>query len=144
MWGGVPVTADVILKTNYSTLSMSSNFLMGDVLMSKYGANGTNSANEDWHSTVRDVITRKLFDDLLYSTRKEERCAGAVWLLSITMYCGHHPAIQKMLPEIQVCHLQGNISLFIFFFVFISFSYGLQQWIFVQTVFSEQNMYCTP
>lgn len=101
------MTADVILKTNYSTLSMSSNYLMGDVnlSLSKYSSNGTNTANEGCHSIIRDAITRKLFDDLLYSTRKEERCAGAVWLLSITMYCGHHPAIQKMLPEIQVCYL---------------------------------------
>lgn len=100
------MTADVILKTNYSTLSMSSNFLMGDVnlSLSKYSTNGTKASSEDYHSTVRDVITRKLFDELLYSSRKE-RCAGTVWLLSITMYCGHHPAIQKMLPEIQVCHL---------------------------------------
>lgn len=29
LWGGVPVTVDIILKTNYSSLSMSSNFLMG-------------------------------------------------------------------------------------------------------------------
>ncbi|PON75690.1 Proteasome component Ecm [Parasponia andersonii] len=112
LWGGVPVTADVILRTNYSTLSTSSNFLMGDVnlALSKYSANGTNTASEDFHSTIRDMITRKLFDNLLYSTRKEERCAGAVWLLSITMYCGHHPAIQKMLPEIQEAfsHLLGE------------------------------------
>ncbi|XP_024030403.1 proteasome-associated protein ECM29 homolog [Morus notabilis] len=112
LWGGVPVTADVILKTNYSTLSMSSNFLMGDVNLSKskYSTNGTNTSSEDYHCMVREAITRKLFDELLYSTRKEERCAGTVWLLSITMYCGHHPAIQKMLPEIQEAfsHLLGE------------------------------------
>ncbi|XP_060667830.1 uncharacterized protein LOC107410333 isoform X2 [Ziziphus jujuba] len=103
LWGGVPVTADVILKTNYSTLSMASNFLMGDVSlsMSKYTANGNSAADEEYHAMVRETITRKLFKDLLYSTRKEERCAGTVWLLSITMYCGHHASIQKMLPEIQ-------------------------------------------
>lgn len=85
---------------------MASNFLMGDVNLStsQYTANGNSAVDEDYHAMVRDVITRKLFDDLLYSTRKEERCAGTVWLLSITMYCGHHSAIQKMLPEIQVCH----------------------------------------
>ncbi|KAF4378493.1 hypothetical protein G4B88_027553 [Cannabis sativa] len=112
LWGGVPVTADVILKTNYSTLSMSSNFLMGDVnlTLSKYSTGETCMADEDFHSTIRDAITRKLFDNLLYSTRKEERCAGSVWLLSILMYCGHHPAIQNMLPEIQEAfsHLLGE------------------------------------
>ena len=106
MWGGVPVTADVILKTNYTSLSMTSNFLMGDTTLSwsKNNANGESKANGDDRIMVRDVITRKLFDDLLYSSRKEERCAGIVWLLSLTMYCGHHPTIQQMLPEIQVCY----------------------------------------
>ncbi|XP_062171204.1 uncharacterized protein LOC133876988 [Alnus glutinosa] len=103
LWGGVPVTADVILKTNYTSLSMASKFLTGDVSssLSEYSLTGESEVNEDYHIMVRDAITRKLFDVLLYSTRKEERCAGTVWLLSLTMYCGHHRAIQLMLPEIQ-------------------------------------------
>ncbi|KAJ0102382.1 hypothetical protein Patl1_05580 [Pistacia atlantica] len=112
IWGGVPVTADIILKTNYTSLSMTSNFLMGDISSSwsKYGSNGKNEADEDYHASVRDSITRKLFDDLLYSSRKEERCAGSVWLLSLTVYCGHHPTIQQLLPEIQEAfsHLLGE------------------------------------
>ncbi|KAJ9146595.1 hypothetical protein P3X46_028837 [Hevea brasiliensis] len=112
LWGGVPVTSDFILKTNYSSLSMMSNFLLGDVnlSLSKCSFNGKSEANEDFHATVRDAITRKLFDVLLYSSRKEERCAGTVWLLSLAMYCGHHPTIQQMLPEIQdaFSHLLGE------------------------------------
>ncbi|CAK7330671.1 unnamed protein product [Dovyalis caffra] len=112
LWGGVPVTADVILKTNYSSLSMTSNFLLGDISLSlsKYNPNEKSEANEDYHATVRDSITRKLFDILLYSSRKEERCAGTVWLLSLTMYCGRHPTIQQMLPQIQEAfsHLLGE------------------------------------
>lgn len=112
LWGGVAVTADVILKTNYSSLSMASNFLMGDVSssFSKYCSNGKCETDEDCHAMVRDVITRRLFDGLLYSNRKEERCAGTVWLLSLTMYCGHQPTIQLMLPEIQEAfsHLLGE------------------------------------
>ncbi|KAH7560788.1 hypothetical protein JRO89_XS10G0102900 [Xanthoceras sorbifolium] len=106
LWGGVPVTADVILKTNYTSLSMTSNFLMGDTALSwsKNNSDWKSEASADDHIMVRDVITRKLFDDLLYSSRKEERCAGTVWLLSLTMYCGHHPTIQQMLSEIQVCY----------------------------------------
>lgn len=106
LWGAVPVTADVILKTNYTSLSMSSKFLMGDMdsswstLISDWKC----EASEDCRVMIRDTISKKLFDDLLYSSRKEERCAGAVWLLSLTMYCGHHPTIQQMLPEIQVCY----------------------------------------
>lgn len=100
------MTADAILKTNYTSLSMFSNFLTGDVTSSlaKYGPIEKGKVNDDCHAMVRDAITRKLFDVLLYSTRKEERCSGTVWLLSLTMYAGHHPAIQQMLPEIQVCH----------------------------------------
>ncbi|KAK7856729.1 proteasome adapter and scaffold protein ecm29 [Quercus suber] len=112
LWGGVPVTADAILKTNYTSLSMFSNFLTGDVTSSlaKYGPVEKGKVNDDCHALVRDAITRKLFDVLLYSTRKEERCSGTVWLLSLTMYAGHHPAIQKMLPEIQEAfsHLLGE------------------------------------
>lgn len=98
------MSADVILKTNYKSLSMTSNFLTGDVSssLSSYGSTGESEADEDCHVMVRDTISRKLFNDLLYSNRKEERCAGTVWLLSLTMYCGQHPSIQKMLPEIQV------------------------------------------
>ncbi|KAB2615279.1 proteasome-associated protein ECM29-like protein [Pyrus ussuriensis x Pyrus communis] len=111
LWGGVPVTADLILKANYS-LSMASNFLMGDVTssLSKYISIEKNGAKEERNAKVRDAITKKLFDDLLYSTRKEDRCSGTVWLLSITMYCGHDPAIQKMLPDIQEAfsHLLGE------------------------------------
>ncbi|KAK8595997.1 hypothetical protein V6N13_000661 [Hibiscus sabdariffa] len=112
LWGGVPVTADVILKTNYTSLSMTSNFLMGDMKssLSNYSSDEKNVGSEDCRIVVRDTISKKLFDVLLYSNRKEERCAGTVWLLSLTMYCGHHPTIQKMLPEIQEAfsHLLGE------------------------------------
>lgn len=77
---------------------------MGDssLLWSKSISDEKNEADRADRIMVRDVITRKLFDDLLYSSRKEERCSGTVWLLSLTMYCGHHPTIQQRLPEIQV------------------------------------------
>lgn len=113
LWGGVPITIDVILKTNYSSLSMSSNFLMGDVSSSFPRASLMEfQDDESYHVTVRNTITRKLFDVLLYSNRKEERCAGAVWLLSLTIYCGHHETIQQLLPDIQEAfsHLIGEQS----------------------------------
>lgn len=107
LWGGVPVNADIILKTDYTSLSMASNFLIGDFnsSVSKQCPTGQiEYSEEDYHASVRDAITKKLFDALLYSSRKEERCAGTVWLVSLTKYCGHHPIIQRMLPEIQVLH----------------------------------------
>ncbi|GKV53417.1 hypothetical protein SLEP1_g59944, partial [Rubroshorea leprosula] len=112
LWGGVPVTAHEILKTNYTSLSMSSNFLTGDMnlSLSNFSPIENSGDSEDAHIAVRDTITKKLFNDLLYSNRKEERCAGTVWLVSLTMYCGHHSAIQQMLPEIQEAfsHLLGE------------------------------------
>lgn len=105
IWGGLAVTADLILKSNYTSLSLSSNFLIGDVPLSltRHDSTEGSEVDDDSRIMVRDVITKKLFDVLLYSNRKEERCAGTVWLLSLTMYCGHHPKIQQLLPEIQVC-----------------------------------------
>ncbi|PIN26135.1 hypothetical protein CDL12_01113 [Handroanthus impetiginosus] len=111
LWGGVPVTTDMILRTNYSSLSMSSNFLMGDTSSSLQRLPSVEFQNDEaYHVTVRDAITRKLFDVLLYSTRKEERCAGTVWLLSLTIYCGRHASIQQLLPDIQEAfsHLIGE------------------------------------
>ncbi|KAK1280870.1 hypothetical protein QJS04_geneDACA015003 [Acorus gramineus] len=111
IWGGVPVTADIILKSNYSSLSLTSNFLSGEVLSSSSTVMSTeNDATVDSDDSVRDVIIKKLFDTLLFSSRKEERRAGTVWLLSLTMYCGRHPKIQMLLPEIQEAfsHLIGD------------------------------------
>ncbi|XP_047327429.1 proteasome adapter and scaffold protein ECM29 isoform X3 [Impatiens glandulifera] len=111
LWGGVSVTADVILKTNYVSLSMSSNFLMDDVPMSiSTNSSADPEAEDNSHSAVRTAVTQKLFNELLYSTKKEERCSGTVWLLSLTMYCGHHPSIQQLLPQIQEAftHLLGE------------------------------------
>lgn len=110
-WGGVPVTADVILKTNYTSLSACSNFLMVDVSTTFSRSSTAEPAlNEESRVMIRGSITRKIFDNLLYSTKKEERCAGTVWLVSLTMYCGHHPSIQQLLPEIQEAftHLLGE------------------------------------
>ncbi|XP_078435505.1 ARM repeat superfamily protein isoform X2 [Wolffia australiana] len=111
MWGEVPVTADVILKSNYSSLAQASNYLINELHLTDSGGQHLDSVSGcDSRSMLQDEILRKLFDVLLYSSRKEERCAGTVWLLSLTMFCGHHPKIQKLLPEIQEAftHLLGE------------------------------------
>lgn len=104
LWGSVPVTADTILQTNYTSLSMSSRYLKKTMSssLSERDSKGTIDSDSSPHAMVRDSILKKLFDDLLYSNRREERCAGTVWLLSLTVYCGRHPIIQQILPEIQV------------------------------------------
>ncbi|KAI7731341.1 hypothetical protein M8C21_033512 [Ambrosia artemisiifolia] len=111
LWGGVPVTTDMILKTDYSSLSMTSNYLMADIASAEPTSKFVGiEGNEEYHVVARDMITKKLFDGLLYSTKKEERCSGTVWLVSLTMYCGRHPSIQKLLPDIQEAfsHLIGE------------------------------------
>ena len=103
IWGGVPVTADLMLKSNYNSLSDSSNYLSGEMALSILESGSLESdINEESRVMAREVIVKKLFEDLLYSGRKDERCAGTVWLLSLTMYCGYDPKIQQFLPEIQV------------------------------------------
>uniref|UniRef100_A0A0A9DC33 Binding n=1 Tax=Arundo donax TaxID=35708 RepID=A0A0A9DC33_ARUDO len=85
IWGEVPVTADVILETNFVSLSQATNYLTGDaplVSSNSYKRSGC----EEAHAMAREEIIKKLFDTLIYSSRKEERCAGTVWLVSLTMY----------------------------------------------------------
>ncbi|KAG0528609.1 hypothetical protein BDA96_05G026300 [Sorghum bicolor] len=109
IWGEVPVTADVILETNFVSLSQATNYLTGDaslVSSNSYEKSGC----EEAHSVAREEIIKKLFETLIYSSRKEERCAGSVWLVSLTMYCGRHKKILELLPQIQeaLSHLLGD------------------------------------
>jgi proteasome component ECM29 len=102
IWGEVPVTADVILETNFVSLFQATNYLTSDApLVSSNSCK--RSGCEEAHAMAQKEIIKKLFDTLIYSSRKEERCAGTVWLVSLTMYCGHHPKILELLPRIQVC-----------------------------------------
>ncbi|OEL19793.1 Proteasome-associated protein ECM29-like protein [Dichanthelium oligosanthes] len=109
IWGEVPVTADVILETNFVSLSQATNYLTGDALLvssNSYERSGC----EEARAVAREEIIKKLFETLIYSSRKEERCAGTVWLVSLTMYCGRHPKILELLPQIQeaLSHLLGD------------------------------------
>lgn len=112
IWGGLSLTADEILKTTFVSLSSTSNFLSDhvDVCDSDMESIPVTGESNNERARAREVIVSKLFDELLYSGRKEERCAGAVWLVSIITYCGKHPRVQQMLPEIQEAfsHLLGE------------------------------------
>ncbi|CAK9863286.1 unnamed protein product, partial [Sphagnum jensenii] len=113
IWGGVSITADKILKSAYVSLSASSNFLTGDAPASRGDvemSDAGNSSDDNQCDLAREKIIRKLFDELLFSSRKEERCAGSVWLLSIVSYCGRQTRVQQMLPQIQEAfsHLLGE------------------------------------
>uniref|UniRef100_A0A0E0BF13 Proteasome adapter and scaffold protein ECM29 HEAT-repeat domain-containing protein n=1 Tax=Oryza glumipatula TaxID=40148 RepID=A0A0E0BF13_9ORYZ len=93
IWGEVPVTTDVILETNFVSLSQATNYLTGDapLLVSSNSSKGSDC--EEAHAMAREEIIKR---------RKEERCAGTVWLVSLTMYCGQHPKILELLPQIQM------------------------------------------
>ncbi|KAM0826507.1 hypothetical protein ACQ4PT_068829 [Festuca glaucescens] len=110
IWGEVPVTADVILETNFASLSQATNFLTGDAPQLGSKNLGKSSSCEEARAMAREEIINKLFDTLIYSSRKEERCAGTVCLVSLTMYCGRHPKILELLPQIQEAfsHLIGD------------------------------------
>ncbi|XP_048529330.1 proteasome adapter and scaffold protein ECM29 [Triticum urartu] len=110
IWGEVPVTADVILETNFVSLSQATNFLTGDAPLLDSRNFGKRSSCEEARTTAQEEIINKLFDTLIYSSRKEERCAGTVCLVSLTMYCGRHPKILELLPQIQEAfsHLIGD------------------------------------
>ncbi|KAJ3684358.1 hypothetical protein LUZ61_013522 [Rhynchospora tenuis] len=110
IWGDVPVTVDMVLKSNYGSLSERTNYLTSEVHISSLSTTNRSVNNDESHIMAREVIIKKLFETLLYSSRKEERCAGTVWLVSLTMYCGHHKRIQELLPEIQEAfsHLIGD------------------------------------
>ncbi|KAF3327246.1 proteasome-associated protein ECM29 isoform X1 [Carex littledalei] len=110
IWGDVPVTADMVLKTNYGSLSERTNYLTSEMQISSLTTSDRSVNDDESHIMAREVIIKKLFETLLYSSRKEERCAGTVWLVSLTMYCGHHKRIQELLPEIQEAfsHLIGD------------------------------------
>ncbi|KAJ1274098.1 hypothetical protein BS78_05G036600 [Paspalum vaginatum] len=109
IWGEVPVTADVILETNFVSLSQATNYLTGDASLVS-SKSYEKSGSEEAHAIAQEEIMKKLFETLIYSSRKEERCAGTVWLVSLTMYCGRHPKILELLPQIQeaLSHLLGD------------------------------------
>nr|CBX24400.1 hypothetical_protein [Oryza glaberrima] len=110
IWGEVPVTTDVILEMNFVSLSQATNYLTGDAPLLVSSNSNKGSDCEEAHAMAREEIIKRLFDTLIYSSRKEERCAGTVWLVSLTMYCGQHPKILELLPQIQeaLTHLLGD------------------------------------
>jgi proteasome component ECM29 len=56
-------------------------------------------------SSVESEIQRKIIDSLLTEcvthSRSEVRCSGAVWLVSLLLFCGKTAAVHAMLPSAQ-------------------------------------------
>lgn len=112
IWDGLSITADDILKSSFMSLSNVYASLGGHVQSHNdaMDASLVSGGANDERAMARETVVHKLFDELLFSSRKEERCAGAVWMVSIITYCGRHPRVQQMLPEIQEAfsHLLGD------------------------------------
>ncbi|XP_024544607.1 proteasome adapter and scaffold protein ECM29 [Selaginella moellendorffii] len=100
IWGVIPVDVDTILRSNFVSLSHSTNFFSDDPASVEDRSAKAVDIN-DQRKTSRDKILKVLLDELIFSSRKEERCAGSVWLLSLVIYCGRHLQIQALLPKIQ-------------------------------------------
>nr|CBX25251.1 hypothetical_protein [Oryza brachyantha] len=90
-------------ETNFVPLSQATNYLTGDAPLLVSVNSNKRSGCEESHAMAREEIIKRLFDTLIYSSRKVERCAGTFWLVSLAMYCGQHPKILELLPQIQVC-----------------------------------------
>lgn len=115
IWGGLlNINADTFLRTPFISLTTSYNFLASDsnerpdtiMVDAEAGASGPSAEL----TAGQAMIKRKLLDELLVSGRKEDRCAGAVWMLSLVTYSGRSASIQALLPEIQEAfsHLLGD------------------------------------
>lgn len=63
----------------------------------KSSAMSVPSANDN----AIDAILGAIFDDFLYSSRPEERCAACTWLLALITHTKRHARLLSMLPEIQ-------------------------------------------
>jgi hypothetical protein len=61
------------------------------------------------------------------TTPANSGCAGTVWLVSLTMYCGRHPKILELLPQIQVCQSIMYINYLQRFLVYALILSKLQQ-----------------
>lgn len=59
---------------------------------------------------ARNAILHKVLEELVTSGRKEDRRAGALWLLSLVSYCGREATLQSKLLDIQEAfsHLLGE------------------------------------
>ncbi|GBG83689.1 hypothetical protein CBR_g37490 [Chara braunii] len=118
IWGGIPISPEAILQNNFTSLAASADLLLitlegssSDMEIAE-GMDKDASVKDGSHEEspahgAKDLITKKLFDELLFSSRKDEKLAGTIWLLSLVTYVGRDPKIQSMLPDIQEAFLHA-------------------------------------
>ncbi|EFN52702.1 hypothetical protein CHLNCDRAFT_138705 [Chlorella variabilis] len=116
-FGGVQVTPDDILHTPFTSLAAawkqqqqpgqgraaqdqaqpSAMEVEGDGATAGGDAPGTSVAL----AAAQQQILGAVMDECLLNSRVEVRCAGAVWLVSLLLYCGRHPRLLPLLPDVQ-------------------------------------------
>ena len=108
-WGGANVNADKVLTTSFTTLNAevkaraaedaeASTSMDVDEVKSRV-ANYT--ADVDPRRHVHNAVVDAIFNQYIYSSRVEKRCAACVWLLSLVMHTDNHPRMLSMLQEAQ-------------------------------------------
>lgn len=124
VFGGVPVTADTMLRTDYTSLSTCFNILKATdddepVAMAVDEDQPSTSSADD---SRRGPGQQRVLDHILggsgadssnsaiTNSRAEVRCAAAVWLISLLTYTGRHPVLVALLAQIQdaFCQLLGD------------------------------------
>ncbi|DBB07277.1 TPA: hypothetical protein ACH3X3_008782 [Trebouxia sp. C0006] len=126
-FGGVPVSADIVLRTSFHSIATwlnskgagtTSEAVEGVQDMDTDSAapsphlNGHTESSSDSadQTAAQDQIIKKVMQELVFHSRAEVRCAGCVWLLSLVSYTGKHAKLMPLLPDIQEAfsHLLGD------------------------------------
>jgi proteasome component ECM29 len=118
-YGGVPVTEDRILLTNFSGLSDEFSLLSPtpdpsdpkSVAAAAAAAAGK-PASGPGEAETRTWVADKLLRELVVHTRAEVRCAATVWLVSLLTYCASAAELQALLGAVQEAmgHLLGDVN----------------------------------
>jgi len=108
-WGGANVNADKVLNTSFTTLNaeVKARFIEGEVSPAKMDVDEVKIRVENYDSTtdprrhVHSAVIDAIFNQYIYSSRVEKRCAACIWLLSLVMHTENHPRILSMLQDAQ-------------------------------------------
>jgi len=97
--------ADMILNSNYGSLSKRTNYLTSEMQVSSLIASDRSVIDNESHIMAREVIIKKLFEALLYSSRKEIGVLGlSGWFLLqciVAIIRGYMSFVQKSRPVVQ-------------------------------------------
>ncbi|KAG1660153.1 hypothetical protein FOA52_007810 [Chlamydomonas sp. UWO 241] len=124
-FGGVPVSADELLLTNFGGLAEHFSLLslqQGDAAPAQKEADvapglsdSVEAACPEAVAATRTWLTDKLLDVLVVHTRAEVRCASAVWAVCLLTYCRGPAATAHLAPLLgrvqeAMGHLLGDTN----------------------------------